>query len=183
MPLSSKCNLHEERRDGICWHAQSISYSKVNRLMLSMDTIAKTHSYIYASVEHNPRHVCVTANSLFHVHSKYSDLDYHFVWENVAISLVIRHFSTCSQLDDIYTKSLPKYYFTKFRDKLGRLSYSSSSLTVHIKGYTIPMILRILLIQIKQEKNYVIIDRLKLILVIWNEFPLTKINFQWHATN
>ncbi|CAA2976663.1 copia-type [Olea europaea subsp. europaea] len=61
----------------------------------------------------------MTINPVFHAHSKYIELDYHFVRERVALGLlVIRHISTSDQVVDLFTKPMSKAVFGHFRTKL-----------------------------------------------------------------
>lgn len=72
---------------------------------------------------------------MFHACSKHIDLDYHFVWDNVATdTLVTCYVLAHSQLIDIFTKSLSQNVFTIFWDKLDVYIHSHSNLRGHVEG-------------------------------------------------
>ena len=58
-------------------------------------------------------------NPIFDAWTKHIEIDYHFVWEKVAIGALITQFvSSTDQLADIFTNPLPKDVFHHHRDKL-----------------------------------------------------------------
>lgn len=60
----------------------------------------------------------LSQNPISHKHAKCIDLDYHFVWELVAVGqLYIRFVPTSLQLVYIFTKSRPHHVFKEFRAK------------------------------------------------------------------
>jgi hypothetical protein len=61
----------------------------------------------------------LAANPVFHARTKYIELDFHFVREQLQSKHITVHF-VCSadQLADALTKSLPKARFSLLRDKL-----------------------------------------------------------------
>lgn len=73
--------------------------------------------------------VCLTANLMFHKRTKHFDVDYHYVWERVALkALEVKHILASLQLADVFTKSLGQEAFFKLRGKLGVASPPSPSL-------------------------------------------------------
>jgi hypothetical protein len=67
---------------------------------------------------------CLTANSIFHRHIKYVEVDYHFVREQVASrQLEVPIISSKDQVADIMTKPLPGPAFTKICNNLNLFSY------------------------------------------------------------
>lgn len=51
--------------------------------------------------------------------AKHIELDYYFVWERVALGLLVtRYVSTIAQLAEIFTKSMSKASLILFRNKL-----------------------------------------------------------------
>jgi len=61
----------------------------------------------------------LAANPVFHVRSKYIEVDYHFVRDLVvAGKLLIRLVRSNNQVADIFTKGLPEPPFHHFRGKL-----------------------------------------------------------------
>ena len=64
-------------------------------------------------------HFFLTQNPVSHKRAKHIDLDYHFVRELVASSkLHTKYVSTNLQVADIFTKSLPRHLFERFRAML-----------------------------------------------------------------
>jgi len=62
--------------------------------------------------------VCLTANLMFHKRTKHFDVDYHYVWERVALkALEVKHIPASLQLADVFTKSLGQEAFFKLRGK------------------------------------------------------------------
>jgi hypothetical protein len=67
----------------------------------------------------NLRVTYLSANPVFHAHTKYIEVDYHFVRERVARKqLEIRFISTNDQLADGFTKALSLQKFTIFQHNL-----------------------------------------------------------------
>lgn len=65
----------------------------------------------------------MTINPVFHSRTKYVKVDYHFVYEQVALgSLVTQFVSSKNQVADIFTKLLPPAQFQLQRTKWGLLS-------------------------------------------------------------
>jgi len=61
----------------------------------------------------------LSANLVFHAHTKHVEVNYHFVRDRVAKKEIqIRFISSQDQLADVFTKPLPTASFTAFRFKL-----------------------------------------------------------------
>ncbi|XP_033143560.1 uncharacterized mitochondrial protein AtMg00810 [Brassica rapa] len=64
--------------------------------------------------------VCLTANPMFHKHTKHFDVDFHYVRERVALkALEVKHIPASLQLADVFTKPLGHDTFLKLCTKLG----------------------------------------------------------------
>lgn len=62
--------------------------------------------------------VLLSANSVLHSRTKHIELDIYFVREKVQQKVVtVCHIPAEDQLEDIFTKPLPKSSFLSFRDK------------------------------------------------------------------
>ena len=73
----------------------------------------------------------LSANSVFHAHTKHVEVDYHFIHDNVAKKEIqVQFISSKDQLVDILTKPLPLVSFASFQSKLRVVS--TLSLTRHI---------------------------------------------------
>ena len=63
--------------------------------------------------------LALASNPIFHAHTKYIEVDYHFVQEKVLNrDMVIKYISTLDQLADIFTKGLPSPWFHALSYKL-----------------------------------------------------------------
>ena len=61
----------------------------------------------------------LSANPVFHAHTKHVEVDYHFIQDRVAKKEIqIRFISSRDQLVDVFTEPLPTSSFTAFRFKL-----------------------------------------------------------------
>ncbi|CAM8944245.1 unnamed protein product [Rhodiola kirilowii] len=61
----------------------------------------------------------MSANPVFHQHSKHIKIDYHFVREQVDNgSLIVRHVRSLDQIADIFTKAVGTSRFATLRSKL-----------------------------------------------------------------
>jgi hypothetical protein len=61
----------------------------------------------------------LSANPIFHAHTKHIEIDFHFVGETVASKeIVIRFISSKDQLPDGFTKALPVKSFDEFKRHL-----------------------------------------------------------------
>ena len=63
--------------------------------------------------------VYLSTNPVQHQRTKHVEIDLHFVREWVAIGAIrVLHVPTTSQFTDVFTKGLPRFLFTEFRDSL-----------------------------------------------------------------
>jgi hypothetical protein len=61
----------------------------------------------------------ITINPVFHAHSKYVELDYHFVGEQVALGLLTtQDISITDQVLNLFTEPMSKAAFKYFQTKL-----------------------------------------------------------------
>lgn len=61
----------------------------------------------------------MTKNLVFHAHTKHIKLDYHFIWEKVALGyLVLKCIPSSLQIVDVLTKPLHKQSFKELWGKL-----------------------------------------------------------------
>jgi hypothetical protein len=61
----------------------------------------------------------LSANPVFHAHTKHVEVNYHFIQDRVAKKEIqIRFISSRDQLVDVFTEPLPTSSFTAFRFKL-----------------------------------------------------------------
>ena len=62
----------------------------------------------------------IVKNDQFHTHTKYIDIQYHFIHETIAHNVVeIRYCSTNQMIADIFTKALSVKTFEGLRELLG----------------------------------------------------------------
>lgn len=65
----------------------------------------------------------MSANPVFHAHTKHVEIDFHFVREKVAAKrLSVQFISTDDQIVDIFTKPLSSQRFKGLRSKLNVLT-------------------------------------------------------------
>lgn len=69
--------------------------------------------------------ISLANNHVFHAHTKYIEIDYHFIWENVLWKyLVIQFVSWQDQVANLFTKALPSRPFPSCSSKLMTTSLS-----------------------------------------------------------